>query len=1556
MLLKDVLKILAEFSASSGFQQGDIYIALFDGQELEDQLEKNADYGVDAIAKKIFSGRPLKAYLTKKISSRTGFNRLCRNIRENYLDVVGGHEALFGRLCSILENSPTPNADEREKLLSSCDGTQPDELARFVAACIVCGNFNAIEQKRTEHKEAIENQLSLVYMELDTPLRFSMMEKQLWEASRRDYIVSHQEGRRFHSLNNIIQQLLPNGCFAKGHFNTRGRLADGTIAPLDELCRQTKGHIAIVGEGGIGKTTFLQYLLQNEFMTERKESRRFVGGTIPFFVELNRCPAHIAKWYDSSLQKTNFITRYVAVMWEDHTSLDTVQPETLDLIEKEFQRHPADGEPEYLLLLDGFNEVITSDEQVVRTYLSNEITVLSQYPNVRLITTSRETQSSYYAAHFENIYLVGLKEEDIIRYLEECRKSETFIGEVINCKPLVQCLRVPLYLCMFSAGESEDGFLPETPGEILYCFFHRNSAFYNARRRARDSRTSSLSEEQIAFVLDFVLPFVGWQYEESGRFSLSKTEFESAVIGGIKAANKLFSESLSNPFCDFDYSGQKLKHTIHSFQIMGEENAAMAVINCIHAFLGIVYEFQVNEGSFGGRNRYAFCHHHFRDYFSAIWDVQLLSMLQCISASQFMLDYKRGQESYHSFLNSRYWTHQKANFISQILMEHRNHPQLDDTTGDWEIPEPEHDEQTVLIHGLDFCRQLCQEEVDIRYLLQNILTAILNGRHELSGLDLRNLDFKHCSFFNVTCSRKGRTETLAACFDGSKLYQDNFVPEGHRDTVIEYVYHGDRCFTVDDTGLIKCWDVRSGKLEYELRSDDPLGLNDHSPKGFIKVSLNGCWLAAKEQVSTPDGVFVAINLFDITNPEKSPGQLIPQEQHSALNFFCFTEDSKSILLLCDQNVLYCFDVATGKLQYSKKLALDKFSELFAESSEDPLYVLTADYNTYDNEPEYLNDWSEEEEEECEEYSDDDDEYEKNQMPVPCRLYRIYPESSAIEELYFFLGMPHTSPTTTFVSNGSYFLLFNFESKSIERFDCRTGTVKRILHGLTEENQMPPNAIYIHPERSNEFYFMYPQNCYDVNINPIGRATVLMTYSIAGVEKMLMNSEEGELIFLTNTAPTNGRFIAGNDTNTYEWDTVNESLILKYNSTEYNCCDLFPLSGKKTFALVHQQNGISIFGGSPIRLINQYCFYEREYLLQNCCYSTARNTLAMVFYKPEHERVILLDLTDSSEEIIFSSIHKGESIEMLCFSDDGVKLLITSQYRCLEYDLDHNDYQEVAVSGDNERLVAAYYTGDEIEIAVTEHSVVMEPHVQTRCDFYYRTEQGINVSYERTWYYIIPEMPIELYRYFVYQSGDLGITGPEDEEGFQTCWITRGFFLENLEELKALLQPECFKLVDGQFIPFKKVFQPYEQICVCHVHALAHQMRYGASGITYMHMGDTVEDEVVFAEDTERLAYYPQLRGITYGQLRDDFKRNIGGGHYLYWDYAVPWTDDMLIACHSLYNLIPINQNTGKLGNQIEYTPGVAIAGCSFWDVQADDETMDLIINNGGIVGQESSQL
>ena len=92
---------------------------------------------------------------------------------------------------------------------------------------------------------------------------------------------------------------------------------------------------------------------------------------------------------------------------------------------------PEKGQkPRFLLLLDGFNEVQSNKEIDVRSYLSNELSVLcsDEYKGVRILTTSRPTETAYYARKFENITAVGQQPDVICKFLADTGKTETEIS------------------------------------------------------------------------------------------------------------------------------------------------------------------------------------------------------------------------------------------------------------------------------------------------------------------------------------------------------------------------------------------------------------------------------------------------------------------------------------------------------------------------------------------------------------------------------------------------------------------------------------------------------------------------------------------------------------------------------------------------------------------------------------------------------------------------------------------------------------------------------------------------------------------------------------------------------------------------------------------------------------------------------------------------------------------------------------------------------------------------------------------------------------------------
>ena len=69
----------------------------------------------------------------------------------------------------------------------------------------------------------------------------------------------------------------------------------------------------------------------------------------------------------------------------------------------------------------------------------------------RLLLLVGKLRSAYYAVDFENVRLIGLENQDIEYYLVRCGKTETQIHMIMSYKPLIEILRIPLYLCMFCA-------------------------------------------------------------------------------------------------------------------------------------------------------------------------------------------------------------------------------------------------------------------------------------------------------------------------------------------------------------------------------------------------------------------------------------------------------------------------------------------------------------------------------------------------------------------------------------------------------------------------------------------------------------------------------------------------------------------------------------------------------------------------------------------------------------------------------------------------------------------------------------------------------------------------------------------------------------------------------------------------------------------------------------------------------------------------------------------------------------------------------------------------
>lgn len=93
-----------------------------------------------------------------------------------------------------------------------------------------------------------------------------------------------------------------------------------------------------------------------------------------------------------------------------------------------------------------------------------------------------------------------------------------------------------------------------------------------------------------------------------------------------------------------------------------------------------------------------------------------------------------------------------------------------------------------------------------------------------------------------------------------------------------------------------------------------------------------------------------------------------------------------------------------------------------------------------------------------------------------------------------------------------------------------------------------------------------------------------------------------------------------------------------------------------------------------------------------------------------------------------------------------------------------------------------------------------------------------------------------------------------------------------------------------------------------------------------------------------------FRHCTYGELEEGFGKEFGGyGGHACWEFAIPWEGSHVIACYENYQLMQLDASTGEEVGQIAYTPGLAVCGCCFSGVDAEEELKEELKVNGGVL-------
>ncbi len=1496
--LQNILSLFYDYVREIYENKPDFFEALFGNIYSLNKYGLPAYYSLGKyISKK--ETRSLPNIITKFISSKEGFGILKNNVYQ-LLNKIDGRK-LYEKLCKELNEDEFITITGKKQILYCCQGNDnkdTEKIAQFVTVIIVVANYCTRIWTSTKKNMKREYNFNISFLDFSKPTKV-VLEEKIYIASHNMYKLYNSDGGRFSF--SILYSLLPKGYIKLDQHQTMGK-TNGTfeLQCLENIIQNGKKNMLIIGEGGIGKTTFFYNLLKNEF----RSKSLLKNSMIPIYVELNSCPPEIGNWYNIETHCTNFVFRYIGKMLYG-CSYSNVPPDFLDQINGLFSSK-NNTEPQFLILLDGFNEVSNdkvknegnvSDDTTIREQLGNEITKLLSYPNVRILLTSRPTQSVFFSDKMERVELVGVSKGDIKKHLNKNGFSELEINQIFSKNTLMNCLRVPLFLCMFSSNRYELDYMPLNQGEILYHFFHKKSVFYNEREHFSEYQTGSLSQQQMFFVLDFLLPYIGWVMEMQGLFNVNREKIEEYITDFFHMFPNLFLHTRTNPFENYFYQREDLEKIV--LAIAPKESKIKIkfqdILDCLIHFLSILYErAEIKEESI----LYGFNHHYFRDYFAAMFDVQMLRMIHHI----YMREEIFNEYEFKCLLNGHRWHDNKLRFIGQILNEHRNKPLLDENNI-WYIPDPVYTEQIVLQDVLEFMRWRAKD--DSAYpvwsiLLKNIIDCIGLVRGELSGVDFSYLDLRGCCLYNVICSRVGLYNTIAARFIGAIMDINCFSPEGHTYGIQEYVYHGNQLFTIDPLGTIKIWDCITGKVLSTLNGGNPFGVDefDYQVTGFLKVSNDGKSILTKNY-PLKDNDEVSVVYSQLDNGVLTV-HFTPDRKFSLISYIGFGHNDQEMLTVFDNKYLYIFQLKENeKREYFLEFARNSIY-VYPALSEDTYYIITSDYI----------------------FQDDEEEEDKEKI-MQCEVFQ-FNKSGYYECLLSF--QTYCQPVIfLFDQNREFILFYDPFKQEIRKFLFRNKIIDTVISNLEET----PMGIFQRPQRESEIYILYYDRIYIVDSDKLYSDTTTNCISYYNTDNKIIMDE---------VLPGQNRILLKDKLKqVYEFNFLTDQLNIKY-PLEMTYINGLYKDKKSQFIICtdYYLRSICVYGGDFFKIKQTFLYNYPGYKLFLSAYSVEENIVALLLSNSEHEVVLLQNLITTRETVIYSDFPYNQEIVSVFFLQNQYKLIICTNKKLMYYNVETNTFNLVYEVLNDEKLIDAYGENEGIVVAAYK-SIMTEDSPPYIYYFEYKLrEKEFVCQYQQE----ILLLNNELIRYFAVMVEDQ-ITEEENTQKVDLLdlRICKGCLLGDEEEIESNLKVTRYLKDKERKILINIKTNTVQYFC-CRYNML--QCRsYTEEDLDVIHYLD--KNEMIIVKGSNIIEEW---------ELKESFKckkRYVAKveGEDVGWDYLLPISFDKMIGCHSANEICVIDRIKGIVLENIIYSPGLSISKCKFQNCVMEKEIRKIIINNGG---------
>ena len=436
--------------------------------------------------------------------------------------------------------------------------------------------------------------------------------------------------------------------------NTEGQLE----SPIDVLGRNN--NTFLYGDGGMGKSTAL-YMYWKQCVN--------CDGIVCFYIELN-------KYYriedKSGKSYSDFILRYIIkniFLKDDETEYDKLDADDFKKMRAacEGQFEKSSVSPGYLLMLDGYNEMSQKERSAFSVELKH---ILDKWKNVRIVLSSRSfpNKEGYDGAlydilqneeyHFFPFTFVGISEEEREHELITNGYSNNDIEKLKSKKTkLWDILKIPMFFNMYLSLDIDACGEVQTRGEILHAFISQAES-----NTANNISLAIVQDKTLAeyrrFVVTYAIPFVAIQMDRERVFTLRSPEVKKRLKDGFA----LFIED--DVIYDCFTENQSINTFFNGSKIVFKDDTLSLLIG------ETGYCVKTDD------NQIEFVHQYFRDYFAALYIVNLLSAVQITQFSNTEAENRDKQLQFILEHGINYiWSNDVCELLGEITGDYKNAPE-----------------------------------------------------------------------------------------------------------------------------------------------------------------------------------------------------------------------------------------------------------------------------------------------------------------------------------------------------------------------------------------------------------------------------------------------------------------------------------------------------------------------------------------------------------------------------------------------------------------------------------------------------------------------------------------------------------------------------------------------------------------------------------------------------------------------------------------------------------------------------------------------------------------